>query len=190
MCTLCRIKKQLKLKFTHLSIEGFCLPLSCKKQKILKTFKHILFLLIVIGLFSSCLKNEICNPATVELNAGIYSYRTENDETVLASSTITIDSIYAIGLDKNILLNTTTGAFSLPFDNASDKSSYVIAKGNTKDTIQIEYDKQLVFYSVKCGTYYTYTVTRIEYTHHLIQEIILNQAEVNAVATENIQVVY
>lgn len=162
-----------------------------KKIKLKDTIK-ISFLFLLIVFFSACLKNEICSPVLVEPVAGIYTV-TENNglyDTVLTKKNI--DSLYSLSytseniLYKEELINT----FNLPLNNFENQSGFVLSIDGIKDTIYLNYEKALFFYSVKCGATYTYTLIDISYTTNSIKEILLINPAVNVVSAENIQLVF
>ncbi len=138
------------------------------------------------------MKNEICSPVDIQLRAGIYTSDDTNISVDLLTTKIDIDSIYALTMeDNNLYLNASQiDKISFPLNDATNESSFVLCKGTTKDTISFIYDKHLIFNSIKCGVYNTYTITDIVYTTNFLQEIILTKPEINEVSAENIQLVF
>ncbi|MBN2236641.1 MAG: hypothetical protein JW729_03725 [Bacteroidales bacterium] len=158
----------------------------------LKDLVKISFLLVLLGFFSACLKNEICSPVLIEPVAGIYTV-TENNglyDTVLTMKNI--DSLYSLSYSsENILYQKDQiNSFNLPLNNVENQSGFVLSIDGIKDTIYLNYEKALFFYSVKCGATYTYTITNISYTTNSIKEILLINPAVNVVTAENIQLVF
>ncbi|HAG17302.1 MAG TPA: hypothetical protein DCG69_12390 [Bacteroidales bacterium] len=153
---------------------------------------RLLFLVLLFAIFSSCLKNEICVPLDIRVKANIYTIETVNQDQFLLTHKLDIDTLYAIGIaEKFIVLNESElSEFYLPLDNAHDQSSFVLNVGGLKDTIRIEYNKELLLNSIKCGVYYRYSITNLSYTTHLLKEIRILNPEIDVVSTENIQVVY
>lgn len=138
------------------------------------------------------MKNEICSPVYNELEAGIYLSQ-ENDGTITyVSSKINIDSIYAVTQDSNTLMTATSNVslIDFPLNDALNECTYVISSGSIKDTLILSYDKQLLFSSVKCGVYYDYTITKIQYTSYLLKEVFITNDKINVLSDENIQLVY
>lgn len=158
----------------------------------MKKIQQLIIVLILIGISAACMKNEICSPVYNELDAGIYISK-ENDGTITyVSSTIAIDSIYAITQENNVLMSTTSklSQIDFPLNDALNKCTYVISSGSTKDTLTISYDKQLLFSSIKCGVYYAYTINKIEYTSYRLKEVFISNEKINVLSNENIQLVY
>jgi hypothetical protein len=149
-------------------------------------------LFILLGIFSSCLKNEICSPVVIELQAGIYTF--EETDGIIDTIPSKLDLITLTGLsmeDDYLLLEATDiDVFSLPLNNSINESSFILSIGDTKDTIRFTYDKHLLFNSVKCGVAYTYTITDIDYTTNLLQNIVLTKPEIDVISAENIQLVF
>lgn len=148
---------------------------------------------LLLGIFSSCLKNEICSPVTIELQAGIYTFEEENGSIIdTVASQIDIDSIFGLSNENNNLLinESNVNLISFPLNDSLNKSSFVLSTGNTADTIHFSYEKHVLFNSVKCGVSYTYTITKIDFSTNLLQDIILINPEIDVISTENIQLVF
>jgi len=158
----------------------------------LKKIYHIIFFLTLIAIFSSCLKNEICSPLNIELKAGIYTIPESEGVFDTIPKEMDFDSIYALSMeDENLLLNASQiNEISFPLNNLSNESSFVLCSGETKDTISFIYEKHLLFNSVKCGFTYTYTITDLKFSTHLLQNIILTNPEIDVISAENILLVY
>ncbi|MCD6178810.1 MAG: hypothetical protein J7K39_02795 [Bacteroidales bacterium] len=158
----------------------------------MKKISWLISLIVFLGVFSSCLKNEICSPVAIELQAGIYTYAETDGIVDTVATKIDIDSIFGISNENNnLLINTSdTELISFPLNDSINKSSFVLNFGLIKDTIHFTYDKHLLFRSVKCGVSYTYTITNIDYTTNFLQDIILSNPEIDVISTENIQLVF
>jgi len=158
----------------------------------LKRLIWIIFIVLGIGIFSSCLKNEICNPVDIELKAGIYSVTEVDSVMDTLTSKIDIDTLSAIGMENEYLLlaASSISEISFPLDNANNQSQFIISRGIQKDTLNFTYDKHLLFNTVKCGVAYTYTIQSIQFSTHFIKDIRLINSEINAQSTENIRLVY
>ena len=126
------------------------------------------------------------------MQAGIYTGSVLTEPIVLSASKIDIDTLYALTQkDNNLLLKAVqVGEIALPLNNASNESSFVISMGESKDTIRVLYDKQLLFKSVKCGVTYTYIITKIEHSNNLLQKIIISNSSIDVISKENIQLVF
>lgn len=153
---------------------------------------RILLISSTLLIFSSCLKNEICSSINIRLEAGIYNKDSNNLITGLVATKIDVDTIYAISMENNhLLLNAKQiDKIKFPLNNDTNESSFVLSFGNIKDTLHIFYDKQLYFNSIKCGVYYNYTITKIDFSTNLLQEVILTKPEINVVSAQNIQLVF
>lgn len=158
----------------------------------MKHFIWIIFIVLGIGIFSSCLKNEICSPVDIELKVGIYSVTEVDSVMDTLATTIDIDTLSAIGMDNEYLLlgANSQSKISFPLDNSNNQSQFVITHGNQKDTLSFTYDKHLLFNTVKCGVAYTYSIQSIQFSTHFIKDIRLLNSEINAQSTENIRLVY
>ena len=148
--------------------------------------------ILLLGIFSSCLKNEICSPVVIELQAGIYTFEEVDGLIDTVPATINIDTLSGLFMEDNYLLSDETGIdlLSLPLNDSINESSFIFSFGETKDTIHFTYDKELLFNSVKCGISYTYTITKIDFSSNLLQDIILINPEIDVISTENIQLVF
>lgn len=139
------------------------------------------------------MKNEICSPVDIELQAGIYSITETNGIYDTVALKIDVDSIYALNMDEdqNLLLNASQIIeISFPLDNTSNETSYVLNREGIKDTIHFFYEKHLLFNSVKCGVAYTYMITDFKFSTHLLKNIILTNPEIDVLSAENILLVY
>ena len=158
----------------------------------LKKFNWIILFFVLAGLFSSCLKNEVCTPAVIELKAGIYTFSESTGIIDTIATAIDIDTLYGITVKDDYLLGNTpqTEEISFPLNDMGLESSFVLGIGEEKDTLRFFYEKHLQFSSIKCGVFYTYTLTDFDYTTHILKDIILNNPEIDAFSTENIQLVF
>ncbi|MBN1650960.1 MAG: hypothetical protein JW857_06510 [Bacteroidales bacterium] len=160
----------------------------------MKKISCLLISLIVLGISSSCLKNEICSPYAIELNAVIYTLiENENDglfDTIPYA--INIDSIYAPYIDSVNLLGNEVDIASLnfPLDNANNESSFVLSIDGVKDTVTFSYEKHILFNSVKCGITNTYTITSFHYSTHSLKALVLINPEIDVISKENIQFIF
>lgn len=158
----------------------------------MKKISWLLLLFILLGIFSSCLKNEICSPVVIELQAGIYTF--EETDGIIDTIPSKLDLITLTGLsmeDDYLLFDATDiDVLSLPLNNSTNESSFILSIGETKDTIRFTYEKYLLFNSIKCGVAYTYTITGIDYSTNLLQDIILTKPEIDVISAENIQLVF
>lgn len=175
-----------------LSIPYSLLPLLKSKKIKLKRITWLILSFLVLGVFSSCLKNEICSPVLIELQAGIYTFEEKDDLIDTIPASINIDTLSGLFMGGNYLLldEKDIELLSLPLNNSINESSYIFSFGEIKDTIHFTYDKQVLFNSVKCGVSYTYTITNIDFSTNLLQDIILINPEIDVISTENIQLVF
>lgn len=175
-----------------LSIPYSLLPLLKSKKIKLKRITWLILSFLVLGVFSSCLKNEICSPVLIELQAGIYTFEEKDGLIDTIPASINIDTLSGLFMGGNYLLldEKDIELLSLPLNNSINESSYIFSFGEIKDTIHFTYDKQVLFNSVKCGVSYTYTITNIDFSTNLLQDIILINPEIDVISTENIQLVF
>lgn len=175
-----------------LSIPHSLLPLLKSKKIKLKRITWLILSFLVLGVFSSCLKNEICSPVLIELQAGIYTFEEKDGLIDTIPASINIDTLSGLFMGGNYLLldEKDIELLSLPLNNSINESSYIFSFGEIKDTIHFTYDKQVLFNSVKCGVSYTYTITNIDFSTNLLQDIILINPEIDVISTENIQLVF
>lgn len=147
---------------------------------------------MILGIFSSCLKNEVCTPAVIELKAGIYTFSESAGIMDTIAFAIDIDTLYGITVKDDYLLQDATQnkEISFPLNDMGNESSFVLSIGEEKDTLHFYYEKHLQFNSVKCGVFYTYTLTDFVYTTHILKVIVLTNPEIDAFSTENIQLVF
>ena len=175
-----------------MSIASSLLPLLKSKNITLKNLSHIVLLFVLAGLFSACLKNEICSPVAIELQAGIYTISETDGVFDTVPAIMDIDTLRALSMPESYLLLDATAieVINLPFNNATNLSRFILSVGDSKDTIDFTYDKELLFNSVKCGVSYSYTITNYYFTTNLIQDIILINPEIDVISAENIQLVF
>lgn len=138
------------------------------------------------------MKNEICSPIIVGLQAGIYTFEESDGVVDTIAFKIDLDSAYSITReDHNLELEKVQiENISFPLNDATNESSFVISIGGTKDTVRFIYEKELHFISVKCGVYYTYIITSIEHSTNYLQDIILINSQIDVVSKENIKLVF
>lgn len=134
----------------------------------------------------------MCTPVEIRLKAGIYTFSETGGITDTIASKMDIDSIYGITVKDDNLLQNVLQADSIyfPLNDAGNESSFVLCLNESKDTIHFYYEKHLQFISVKCGVYYTYTITNIDYSTHILKDLIIKKPEIDAFSTENIQLVF
>lgn len=148
----------------------------------------------MFGIASSCLKNEICSPYTIELNAVIYTL-SENENDGLFDTipyAIDVDSVYSQNWDNaNLYINEVEiEELNFPLDNSSNQSSFVLSIAGVKDTVTFSYEKHLLFNSVKCGVTNTYTITDFHFSTHSLKNLVLINPEIDVISTENIQFIF
>lgn len=158
----------------------------------MKKISWLLLSLITLGISSSCLKNEICSPYTIELNAGLYTLSESDGVIDTISYIMDIDSIYALNInDENLYKNELQiEQLNFPLNNATNESGFVLSIGGVADTITFSYEKHLLFYSVKCGVTNTYTITNFHYSTNFLKDIVLINPEIDVISTENIQFIF
>lgn len=148
----------------------------------------------MFGIASSCLKNEICSPSAIELNAVIYTL-SENENDGLFDTipyAIDVDSVYSQNWDNaNLYINEVEiEELNFPLDNSSNQSSFVLSIAGVKDTVTFSYEKHLLFNSVKCGVTNTYTITDFHFSTHSLKNLVLINPEIDVISTENIQFIF
>ncbi|MBN1649854.1 MAG: hypothetical protein JW857_00920 [Bacteroidales bacterium] len=162
----------------------------------MKKIKLILFFIALFGIFSACMKNELCTPVQVELKAGIYTLPDTEGNIEPKLTKMDLDSVYGLTMEsQNLLFNAKQiNEINFPLNDASNESSFVLKfKGlndTIQDTIHFFYEKEMHFISVKCGVYYSYQISSIESTHHQLKSIILTNPKIDVVSVENILLVY
>lgn len=158
----------------------------------MKKISWLLLLFILLEIFSSCLKNEICSPVIIELQAGIYTLEEMDGIIDTIPSKLDLITLTGLSIEDDYLLFDATDidVLSLPLNNSTNESSFILSIGETKDTIRFTYEKYLLFNSIKCGVAYTYTITGIDYSTNLLQDIILTKPEIDVISAENIQLVF
>lgn len=149
----------------------------------------ILLLLAACG-ESGCYENRSSIP-----RAAFYAYN-------MPESTIAVDSIevYGVGHPTDSLLVAAasgTSSLYLPFRSDADTTRYVIhyaaqalADTANNDTLTFAYNRFPYFISEDCGVVFNYTITRFEYTRHMLDSAALVTPEVTNEDTETIQLFY
>lgn len=105
--------------------------------------------------------------------AGFYSMSTK--------TAITVDSIGIGGVGRDSLFYGPDSRLSqayLPFRSQYDETAYYIRYMSKAldypeliDTLRFHYTSQPYFASEECGAMYRYTITRLDYTRHLIDSV-------------------
>jgi len=158
----------------------------------LKKLNLTIILLLGFGILSSCLKNEICSPLLAEPQAEFFTLQENAGIIDTIPASINFDSIYGLTLENQNLIKDALGlnTISFPLNPAEIETAFVVCAAGKKDTIRFFYEKQLLFQSVKCGVYYTYTITDIHFSTNLLKGLTLIKPEVDVNSTENIQMFY
>ncbi len=139
---------------------------------------------------SGCYENRSSIP-----QATFYAYN-------MPDRAIAIDSIevYGVGHPTDSLLveaGSGTSSLYLPFRSDADTTRYVIhyasqelADTANNDTLMFAYTRFPYFISGDCGVVFNYTITRFEYTCHLLDSAALVTAEVTNTEAEIVQLFY
>lgn len=140
-----------------------------------------------MALFIGCTSTEECREdTTVNMQIGIYT-KVNSTQT-----TITVDSIWANGLEKDSLIyknSKSVKVLNLPLNAARQQSDFIVRFNNTTDTISVFYtNNNAYFISLACGCIATYTIDEIITTNHYIDSVRIVQREVINVNAEHIKI--
>lgn len=140
---------------------------------------------------SGCTDNQSALPLM-----GFYDYST--------GQTIQLDSIDfgGVGVPGDSLLvhaGQRRNQVYLPFrESASPTKFYIhydykeqgLDSPRLNDTLTFHYTAAPYFASSECGAMYTYTITSVEYTRHLIESVVVSDSVITNIERERIQVYF
>ncbi|MBQ9076450.1 MAG: hypothetical protein IJY31_01195 [Muribaculaceae bacterium] len=159
-----------------------------------KILTYILTVTILTATISSCNTTGCTENQNSLPLAGFYSMEDGNS--------IAIDSISIGGVnapDDSLLVNNgnDVSRVYLPFRSNSQSSSFFIhynqkelSAPELNDTVTFDYTSFPVFVSEECGAMYHYTITRLAYTHHLVDSIAITDSVVTNIEKERIKIFF
>ena len=121
-----------------------------------------------------------CSSVDCPLNNTVYAnYKLMGKVTTLPD-TLTIWTSRNDGNDT-ILINqqVNTDSFTLPVSYARDRDILYFRTNHTMDTVTIDKTNIPHFESVDCSAAYFHKITAVSTTHHVIDSIVVNYADVN-----------
>ena len=138
---------------------------------------------------SGCTDNQSSLPL-----AGFYSSTT--NEPVL----LPYIEIYGVGAPNDSILYQSGQGHSivyLPFRNSSNQVSYVfhytqqgIDSDEFNDTLTFTYSSEPYFASEQCGAMYCYDISKLDYTCHLIDSVVITDSLVTNTDIERIKIYF
>jgi hypothetical protein len=149
------------------------------------------FLVILVLLFSvllaGCSSTDECREdKTVNMKIGFYK------KTDLTDATLTLDSVWANGLEKDSFLydnSKSVNSLKLPLNAARQQSDFIVRFNNTTDTLSVFYTiNNAYFISFECGCIATQTIDEVISTNHFIDSVRIVQREVINVNAEHIKI--
>ena len=145
----------------------------------IKKLTYPLLLLILTGLlYSGCVKNETCLPASNLLLIDFYTQ--ENDSTKIELSVDSI-SMFIIGREDSVLYDNAKGvkSISIPLSDSLNFMTVVIKINDAIDTIYLGYRPYSVFRSTECGVINRYETWLPEFTKNRIEKIELKNKDID-----------
>ena len=113
---------------------------------LLKKKYHIIFVLLILGLYA-CEKDDVClEPTTPNLVVSFYDINTP--ETKKAVSDLTL--IALPGLDT-IYKNVSKDSISIALNVNADTARFKLISNTNTDIVQFEYTREDIFVSKTCG---------------------------------------
>jgi len=133
---------------------------------------QLLFVIFIIGGYSSCVKNETCLSANNLLMADFYTL--ESDTSIIPNKVDTL-SMYIVGREDSILYdnNLNVESISIPMADTLAKMKIVITINHIVDTMYLDYKPYSVFRSTECGVINRYEIQDLRFTTNKIQAIYL-----------------
>lgn len=138
--------------------------------------KTFLLILAIAFTFSSCEKDDICDPNTVTTSRLVLSFYDVNNSSV--AKNVTNLKIIGEGMTDGVpfngstVINGNTVSIPLKTDADSTKFSFILNSGNSnpalvnEDILTFNYARENIFVSRACGFKTTYTLDPITtYTH-------------------------
>lgn len=143
-----------------------------------KLIYQLLFVIFIIGGYSSCVKNETCLSANNLLIADFYTV--DSDTTILENEVDTL-SMYIVGRKDSMLYdnNLSVGSISIPMADTLAKMKIVITINHIVDTLYLDYKPYSVFRSTECGVINRYEILDLRFTNNKIKEIYLNNKSID-----------
>jgi len=142
------------------------------------------FISIFLLILASCAEDETCREnRVVHLQAGIFN---KSNNTALTVDSITV---FEPGNDSILYKNRKNiNTLRLPLSTTSDMSMYVCRFNQFTDTIYIYHTNTEYFLSFNCGSIITHRIDTILTTKNFIRQIKVNQAIVNNIHVQHIQI--
>lgn len=147
--------------------------------------------LMIICSLISCKQDDICLlPQTIRMVGG-FAYNTSDTSYVL-KDTFVENSYITFATDTQILKNASQ--FSIALSPVHDSTRVIFVPDSTQtlgivaDTIIFRHTAVNNFISIACGFNKFYTLQQVQYTHHFIDSVTINNNSVNDnVNTQHIQ---
>lgn len=155
---------------------------------------HVATYILILGfLLASCTTNDSCSEETdVNLKIGFLK-RTQNQTTGAYSiSTLTIDSIWAKGFEKDSFLYKNSkfkNSILLPLKINANQSEFVIRFNDKTDTLRISHENNdQHFLSLECGSIVTHSIKKVAYSTNFIDSISIINPEVTNFDATHLQI--
>lgn len=138
-------------------------------------------------LSASCTSTEECREdKTVNMKIGLYK------KTDLTNTSITVDSVWVNGLEKDSFLYKNTKSVNtmyLPLDASRLQSDFILRFNDLTDTLSVFYtNNDAYFISFACGCIAAHNIDEVITTHHFIDSVRIVQREVINVNAEHIKI--
>lgn len=167
--------------------------MNLKNHKVSLFFLKISFILGSL-IFFSCNKSSIClTPKVVALRGGFYY----QDTALLYKDSVQTNANIIFGTDFKYYLNIKKSSkFLFSLSQVSDSLTVLFQSDSTStepetiDSISFSYTRESHFISTACGIETFFSIQNIQYSHNIIDTIIVSSNAVNNdVNKENIKIV-
>lgn len=159
----------------------------------IRKLTYQLFLVIfIIGLSSSCVKNETCLSANNLLFADFYTIVIDPVESDTSIVKVDVDTLYMeiVGREDSILYNNlNVSGISIPLADTLDFLKIVIEINHVVDTLYLDYKPYSVFRSTECGVINRYEITDLRFTNNKIKSIYLENNTIDESEAVNLYMV-
>lgn len=154
----------------------------------IKIYKSLVYILLLVIIGSSCIKNETCLPANNTLTAEIYNI---TDTTELALYKVDSLSLFISGREDTLYKNVKSiNSFSIPMADTAKELILVIHLNDGHDTIWIDYTPYKEFRSTECGIINKYLINSVNSSHDKIEVISVNNNQIDESEEINLLLLY
>lgn len=145
----------------------------------IKKLTYPLLLLVLASLlYSGCVKNETCLPASNLLLTEFYQFDYDGAE---IEATVDSVSMYIFGREDSLIYDNSKGlkSISIPLSDSLNYLKVVLKINDGVDTLYIDYRSYSVFRSTECGVINRYEILDVHGSGNKIDEIRYNNIDID-----------